>query len=82
MDKLLPNTPLGDVLESQGVKDNPAQKLFHLMYDEECKEDPDCDEIECECGGMFETVFGSLPLLVKCIDCEKEFVLRDLVLEL
>lgn len=80
---LLEGTPLGEELKERGVENNPAQKLFELMYSEDCKSDPECEELNCvECDGILETVFGSVPLLVKCLECEKEFILRDLVKEL
>lgn len=76
---LFDDTPLGEELKKRGVEGNPAQKLFDMMYSEDCKADPNCDPILCECGGIFETVFGSVPLLIKCVECGKESILRDLV---
>lgn len=79
---VLEGTPLGDELEKRGIEENPVKKLFELMYDEDCKKDPECEEVVCECGGFFETVFGSVPLLIKCNECGNTCILRDLVKEL
>lgn len=55
-------------------------KEFMSLLTEDCKNDPDCDEILSPCcASVLETVFGSLPLQVVCVSCKKSYLLRDLV---
>jgi hypothetical protein len=55
-------------------------KDFMKLMTEDCKNDPDCDEILSPCcKSVLETVFGSLPLQVVCRACSKSYLLRDLV---
>ena len=80
MGDLLEGTPIGEALKSRGGTESPTQQLFQLMYSDDCIKDPDCDPLLClECEGVLETIFASSPLKVKCKNCEKEYVLRDLV---
>lgn len=61
-----------------------AKKLsefLRLFYkkDEDCKDD-DCEDVTCPtCKGPLETVFGSLPLQVKCKSCSAVYLLREIL---
>jgi hypothetical protein len=47
---------------------------------EPCLEGEDCSELRSPCcDGELETVFSSIPLLVICSSCKKEYVLRELL---
>lgn len=47
--------------------------------EEDCKDD-DCDELTCpKCKGVLQTVFGSLPLEVECVECKNKYVLKQLL---
>jgi hypothetical protein len=77
-------TNLNDILASspedlKKVLSEFTRRLYRPS--EDCPEE-DCDPIVCECGGCFKTVFGSLPLLLKCEDCEKVVPLSDFLVEL
>lgn len=62
-------------------------KMLHSLHDkaqgaedEDCPEGTDCDDLLSECcNSVMTTVFGSTPLLVKCLNCEKTYVLRSLL---
>jgi uncharacterized protein (UPF0212 family) len=65
-------------------KSNVAIKVSEFLSrlyrnKEDCIED-DCEEVVCpECKGMLETVFGSLPLQVKCKSCGSVYILREIL---
>lgn len=45
-----------------------------------CLEGEDCSELTSPCCEKeLETVFGSLPLVVFCTSCKKEYILRELL---
>jgi len=56
------------------VADNMSGLLQQLRKseDEDCVTD-DCDPLVCgKCGGVLSLVFGSLPLRVRCVQCQGE----------
>lgn len=71
----------------ESAPDNPNMaeffKLFTKVNDKaqgkDCP-DNDCDDLLSKCcnKGMV-TVFGTMPLLVKCVKCDKTYVLRELL---
>lgn len=67
-------------LESNEINENISR--FGKLMDKAkkpCPED-DCAEVLSPCcGGILTTVFGTLPLLVQCLDCKKLYVFRDLL---
>ena len=59
-------------------------ELFTLMEKSAgkvpCLEGEDCSELTSPCCEKeLETVFSSLPLVVICTECKKEYVLRELL---
>lgn len=45
-----------------------------------CVEDEDdCDEVRSPCcSAQMETIFGTLPLEIKCLECGKVHLMRDI----
>lgn len=71
-----------DRLPSKSMLNDKLQEFMKLMNDEDCrKKKEDCrDVVSPCCSSVVATVFGTLPLKVKCSKCGNEFSLRDLVL--
>jgi len=62
--------------QSQKDKDGPD--------DQECPEDvDDCDEITSPCcNAKVSTLFGTLPLVVRCFQCGQQYRMGELVRDL
>jgi len=72
-------------------KNPEAEKFFKLLnnmtnkaqgnsQEEDCPEGEDCSDLVSECcNAILTTVFGTVPLQVKCEDCGKAYVLRNLL---
>ena len=75
---------LDELLKETLNTEDPREKIsefFKLLYrkPEDC-EDDDCDEVVCpDCKGALATVFGTLPLEVRCKVCKKKFTLREIL---
>ena len=79
---------LDDMVESSAEPiDNKLSEFLELLKrgkkanDEDCDEpDEECEEIKSECcGSKLKTIFGSLPLKVKCEKCSEEYVFGELI---
>jgi len=72
-------------------KNPEAEKFFKLLnnmtnkaqgnpQEEDCPDGEDCSDLLSECcNAILTTVFGTVPLQVKCEDCGKTYVLRSLL---
>ena len=65
-----------------------VREFFKLIEDlsikKQKKEEPcpddDCGDLLSECCGVsLKSVFGTIPLQVKCSKCEKTYILRELL---
>ncbi len=82
MTALSPFSSLEDTIKNVGST-NSFSEFFEKMKrkDEDCPEDDDCGEVTSSCCNVkVETIFGSLPLKVKCTECGVQYLLRDLIL--
>ena len=63
------------------AKARKKQKDLEEESGQNCLDDvDDCDEITSPCcGAQVFTVFGTLPLLVRCSDCDKQYKMGELV---
>lgn len=77
---LSPFSTLADFTDSSTP--NPLQHFLKKLADP-CSDgdtEDDCGELTSPCcQAQLSTIFGSLPLEVKCGSCNKVFLLRDLV---
>lgn len=62
---------------------NPLKESTEIVEEaneEDCPDGDDCSDFISECcNAGLVTVFGTVPLKVKCIKCEKTYVLRELL---
>jgi hypothetical protein len=57
-------------------------KVFKKSISKEDCESGDCDEVVCpECAGKLSTMFATTPLKVRCNDCDKEYILKELLVD-
>ena len=72
-----------DLIESHSIRSEDLDKLLSVMKkSEDCpEEDEECKELTCpECGEKpLHTVFGTLPLQVKCSACSGLFFLKEII---
>lgn len=76
--QLDPHTKLEELSIGEG---HPFTNFLGLLKKaDDCEED-DCEKIKCpDCGTeTLQLQFGTLPLKVKCSECDKEYFLKDFV---
>jgi len=78
-------------LRSSTSQNPETEKFFKLLnnmtskaqgnpQEGDCPEGEDCSDLLSECcNAILITVFGTIPLQVKCEDCGKTYVLRSLL---
>jgi len=74
---------LNELIKSSPIQSDSLNSLLDIMKkSEDCPDDEDCDDVHCpDCGGTpLCSIFGTLPLKVKCSLCGGEFLLKDIVL--
>jgi len=69
------------------LKEQKANSKLSELFDK-MKKARDCDENDEEdcgdllspcCNSQFQTVFGSIPLMVECLNCHQKFMLKQLM---
>lgn len=62
------------------VTGTPFKESSNADEEEDCPDGEDCSDLLSECcNAALSTVFGTIPLEVKCAECEKTYVLRELL---
>ncbi len=69
-------------LRDESQVSNKVGEFLGLMKkkDEDCPEDDDCGNVLSSCCSVLVlTVFGSHPLKIRCSNCDKEYLLKEIV---
>lgn len=66
------------------ARERKKQKAEQGEPDQDCPEDvDDCDEIRSPCcNAPVSTLFGTLPLIVRCFQCAQQYRMGELVRDL
>lgn len=76
------NTPSrGKIRELMNLLEKARKTRESSTPDQDClEEDDDCrDILSLCCGAPIQTVFGTLPVMAKCLECGQERRLREIV---
>jgi hypothetical protein len=68
-------------------EDKKIGEFFNLFHKASSKDEEDCGDPENDCSdyvskccsAILTTIFGTLPLEVKCSKCEKVYLLHELI---
>lgn len=77
--------PFSSLTENLGELDLKGRiyEFFKLLREESRKDDDnECTVLKCSlCEGLLVQMPDHLPLKVRCMNCESQFVLRDIVID-
>lgn len=79
---ILPDCEDDDIKSQFSKLLNIVEKSSYSASEEPCDDTTDdCDELVSPCcNAALDMVFGTLPLEVRCLSCDKSYILSDLVL--